>query len=982
MIRRFFYSFLWSSLLFIFPVRLDALTPLPLNWHMLLSSRSGVILDGETKAEFKIRGSSSSNREGLNVGGYGYLTSGPIHLPANWQNIYLYGQWWQPKSHHDDCEKMNLSVSAGKPGLLDEQAAEADSNYIEIGYDNWQGAIMFVDNGTGDEDYEQVEIPRDVPSRPTPFRIEIKRNKETGLAEWAFFEKREGAWEQIFSTGKAAFLQGKDATELFWKIGGTANNEGTSFCQIKFRGLGYEVTQSPENGSGLQDGPGQDGNEGEESHELQEADTKFLCDQGEKAGEAEPALSCNKSAASLDYKSLIPYADGETIPISGGCRGACGGGCPDQCQAMSDRAIQISGADGSCYYLVYYKQVKRCGSHVGCRYHDSCFDYCKEVKKELGTLKELKPCHDYCSGIVVQVFGARMGGSWMTGNGPYDENLIFFDSTKDNPRVMGPFDSNSMPIEALKSMGIIDRDTEVVKSADLPSKPQKALYAIEVWTGTAAEAGTDSPIAITLFDSHGHSSGEMVLPPSPFPVVPKTLSDVSFPRPDDWSSLLDAAGGYAFKPYKFLDGGVINWGEWGYKGFERGSHETYYFLLGNYLEDVSQIRLRRLNKDPEYWNLMEKIEGRVRDITSTLEGKGKKLSHEVEGTLRKTGKVVMGDAYLQKALKAGTKIKKAGSNAAHETSEFIKDSMGTPFVKRNNTDWYCKRIRVFQERWNSFAVSRLLGDFGVESWITKKGKDFANGILPGAVDNLFIYTYDNYGKRLLAIDPETGKAHVVNHGFIPVTVGDLSPGPSENLLVSLGLRSPDVAIFVMDSKSGDVERLKSTSLQFGEALEYDPVRGVFIGGGRDRAPGTYDSYLFLKFDKETGSVVATTTTNVGDLDSIARDPFSGIFYAVDNQPGTAVNLWKLDPDTGKGNLVKHWNKSELLGYEGMIGVAFVARDVAYGLLHKGGHIPMDEYRLVRIDISRDYAMCLLPERNLGLGTGLHLSAPTALPGMP
>jgi len=965
----------------IFPVHLMALTPLPLRWHTILSKNSSVVLNGGTDAIFKIK---NAREEDLASKGYAYILSDPIPLPANWSKVIIYGQWWQNTSFRDNCEEMSLVIHAGQ----NDQLNESDSSYIKIGYDNWQAAIQFIDKGMESENYEQTETPRDIPSRPTEFRLEIERNRTPGFVGWSFYEKSESGWEELFSNEKANFLKGDGATELLWKIGGRANGEGHAFCKLHFRRLGYQVRQIQDKDSSSLDAFGRDKDSKSEEDLYESKPDESIegpfCNQKRDSKKVKVPLSCSKIAASLDYKTLIPYADGVTIPISGGCRGACGGKCPDQCQDMPDRAVLISGPDNTCYYLVYYRQVKRCGSHIGCRYHDSCFDYCKEVKKELGTLKEIRPCHDYCSGIVVKVFGARMGSSWMVGNGPYDDKLIFFDSTKDNPKVMGPFDPSSMSPDTLKSMGIIDQNTEIFRVSDIPPIPQKTLYAIEVWTGNVAGAGTDSPIAITLFDSNGHSSGEMVLPPSPFPVVPKMPSDILFPSPDDWILLSGELGQLTSNPYIFFNAGVRKQNWWAYRGLERGSHETYYFLLGNYVDNISYIRLRRLNREPEEWRVVQKIGEKVQNVASSIKEKAKSQSKKIVKKLKDTGSHI-GDAYFKTASKVGDKLKQVGSSVLHESSELIKKTEGVSFGNRNYTDWYCKRLRVFQERWNSFAVSRLLGEFEIESWITEKGKNFSNGIWSSDNSDNFsndsygflIYTYDNLGKRLLAIDPFTGRAQVVNHGFIPVTVGDLSPAPSGDTLLALGLKVPDVAIFTMNVKTGDVSRLASTNLKFGEAVEYDPVGEFIVGSGRDRVPGTYDSYLFLKFNSETGSIVTAVTSNIRDIDSIARNPFSGKFYAVDNQPGRGVSLWQLDPETGKGGLIKYWNKNELFGFDGMIGIAFIAPDVACGLLHKGGHVPLDEYRLVHINM-KDFSICLLPEQNLGIKAGLHLSAPAAM----
>ena len=115
-------------------------------------------------------------------------------------------------------------------------------------------------------------------------------------------------------------------------------------------------------------------------------------------------------------------------------------------------------------------------------------------------------CHNYCNAIVVEVFGATLGAGWINGGKPYDAELTFWKKGDNNVTVKGPYCNsniaNELNISCDSNATLSNTNISVI-----PNKPAKSLYTIEVWTGDEADAGTDSPIAITLYDENNNSSG-------------------------------------------------------------------------------------------------------------------------------------------------------------------------------------------------------------------------------------------------------------------------------------------------------------------------------------------------------------------------------------------------------------------------------------------------------------------------------------------
>jgi len=305
--------------------------------------------------------------------------------------------------------------------------------------------------------------------------------------------------------------------------------------------------------------------------------------------------------------SLLPEADGDMIPFPGN-RGACGAGMPSTAADWPDKAIKVLDPNNhDDYYLVVYKDIKRAGTHIGCRFHDACFDICKNKKGEDYAGAEYKgPCHDACSATVLKLFPVVHGASWMEGGGPYSGYLLFYKVRE----VLGPFNSDTTKNDLI-NMGKIKPNTEI---CDNQTWPNMSLYAIEIWTGDKWGAGTDAQVYITLGNDivmHCMETSEIALLGAPFTN----------------KSVIDEIANEILSQSLSLS------------GFERNNHETYYFIRSEYLPEVNFIRLRRNN---------------------------------------------------------------SGSFP----------------------DWYCEKVKIYREKWNSFEKKEELAEITIKKWIGTKSKKF------------------------------------------------------------------------------------------------------------------------------------------------------------------------------------------------------------------------------------------------------------------
>ncbi|MGB7001836.1 MAG: rhodanese-like domain-containing protein [Halobacteriota archaeon] len=120
------------------------------------------------------------------------------------------------------------------------------------------------------------------------------------------------------------------------------------------------------------------------------------------------AASCPSSAP-----GVTPRDPG--IPSDALCRGACGGDCPITCDNLPDTRICVS--DGEHDFVCSYKVIT-CGSHLGCREHDACYDACATV---------IFPsiCRRLCDSNCIEDYGMINCSRWALGLGPYDRWIEF-----------------------------------------------------------------------------------------------------------------------------------------------------------------------------------------------------------------------------------------------------------------------------------------------------------------------------------------------------------------------------------------------------------------------------------------------------------------------------------------------------------------------------------------------------------------------------
>ncbi len=675
------------------------------------------------------------NSPNLTIGdnGYAYLLLGPISFDASWSRIIIEGTWWREEGP-ENYQEMNLFVFAKRPSVIH---GRGNTNYLSTYYSTWpHDVIHFVDVGTTPEEKTTQMKGWDIPKTPAKFKLIIDGAIPRGEASWCFWEKKQnGKWEKLYDQIEPVYSHVFDNTphdKIYIKIGGWTSFERPIESRLHFKNFKVTIYSQLDAQEGLLPPPF----EGEEEEPSAEESISFALTSGyyKETDDLEQAVKdefgegarvadwndikayvggsferlrefCNKIGLEEDGTALVlrngkgfwrgprhyfiqrsfdglphpdflehdnilnalflgswyhikmrvlavtsgfyppstptptpnicgtrpqgieetilgllPEPDGHIIPFPkvlhpGGSsyRGACGSGKPDTAEDSKDRGIIVTYPRGSdCYYLVHYKGVVKAGTHLGCRFHDACFDICKEERGEDYAGSDfVGPCHDICSGVVVKLYGADQGTLWALGHGPYDDWILFSQSVE----VLGPYNKNETPVQELKAEGIIPQDTVIY---DLPSHPSRSLYMIEVWTGDKWGAGTDANIYITLFDSYGNSSGEMKLPTAP--VTRDSLISAIV------NNTISFFSGEGFRK----------------SGFERNNHEKYYFLWGGYVKNIDHILLRRDNEGPF-------------------------------------------------------------------------------------PDWYCEKIKVYREKWDSFDIEEELGEIPVKSWIGTKAKRFNTG---------------------------------------------------------------------------------------------------------------------------------------------------------------------------------------------------------------------------------------------------------------
>ena len=129
---------------------------------------------------------------------------------------------------------------------------------------------------------------------------------------------------------------------------------------------------------------------------------------------------------SVASATVCPISPPGVLPRGEGCRGACGGGCPSTCTDLSDIFTCGSETPGGIHYVCKYTGVIMCGTHQGCRAHDSCYDAC--AAEGVSCPNPLKLCCLACDATCVANYGSATCASWALGGGPFDGYLVFADA--------------------------------------------------------------------------------------------------------------------------------------------------------------------------------------------------------------------------------------------------------------------------------------------------------------------------------------------------------------------------------------------------------------------------------------------------------------------------------------------------------------------------------------------------------------------------
>jgi hypothetical protein len=132
---------------------------------------------------------------------------------------------------------------------------------------------------------------------------------------------------------------------------------------------------------------------------------------------------CTTTASSTDQWARQP---GERVrdvfsPIGGSCRGACGPGCPT---ASCEATVTYECASPDRLRRV---RTFSCGTHQACRQHDDCLDRCRQRQGQGFD------CDAVCHTEVVEQYGVDRATSWIRGGGPFDDQRITFEYTRDAP---------------------------------------------------------------------------------------------------------------------------------------------------------------------------------------------------------------------------------------------------------------------------------------------------------------------------------------------------------------------------------------------------------------------------------------------------------------------------------------------------------------------------------------------------------------------
>jgi hypothetical protein len=120
-----------------------------------------------------------------------------------------------------------------------------------------------------------------------------------------------------------------------------------------------------------------------------------------------------------------PYLEDPRITSRAKCRGVCGPDCASNCKPQPDRYACTTNPDGSSHSICLYKGVQTCGTHLGCRNHDACYDWCSDH----GHDSIYDDCHRWCDIGCLCDYGAAQCVAWALGRGPFDATMTFYDES-------------------------------------------------------------------------------------------------------------------------------------------------------------------------------------------------------------------------------------------------------------------------------------------------------------------------------------------------------------------------------------------------------------------------------------------------------------------------------------------------------------------------------------------------------------------------
>jgi hypothetical protein len=151
------------------------------------------------------------------------------------------------------------------------------------------------------------------------------------------------------------------------------------------------------------------------------------------------------------------YPRSPKIASKAKCRGACGPDCKT-CAHDPDHRVCQETPDG-CHIWWVYPNYEECNSHIGCRNHDACYDWCSTYGfgKGPGGIY-LSPCHRWCDFECICDNNLQRCVGWIGGQPPYDLPMEFSDLPHQEPGCHGkcPTDSKGPGGVPTKSLCLED----------------------------------------------------------------------------------------------------------------------------------------------------------------------------------------------------------------------------------------------------------------------------------------------------------------------------------------------------------------------------------------------------------------------------------------------------------------------------------------------------------------------------------------------